>query len=96
MVAEGEVFEEVNYVPVVFAVVLFEVDEDADLFEGLAVEAPLVADDFDGDVGLGFVVEGFDDLAEGAFADDFEDLVAVGDVVVLEWERGLERSWCMM
>lgn len=39
-------------------------------------------DDFDGDVRVCLVVEGADDLAKAAAANDLEDLVAVADVVV--------------
>lgn len=41
-----------------------------------------VPDNFDGDLLVGHVVQGSDNLSETTFADDFEDFVTVADVIV--------------
>ena len=41
----------------------------------------LVSDYFDGDYFVGFVVYAFEGLAEGAFAEEVENFVAVGEMV---------------
>lgn len=63
-------------------VLLAQFVQQSNLDECLMMEALLVADDFDGDVRIGFVVERSDHLAEAAFADDLQNLVAIGYVVV--------------
>lgn len=61
--------------------------EHSNLDQGLVVEPLLVADDLDGHLAPGAVVQRPDHLPEGALADHLEDLVPVRYVVVnLLWK----------
>lgn len=82
MIPEVEVIQHVNDVVLAVLVLGPQVVEDAHLDERLVVEALLVADDLDGHVLVGAVVQRADHLPEAALADHLEDLVAVADVVV--------------
>lgn len=92
MVAEIERIQHVDHVVRSVGVFLAQFVQQPDLDEGLMMEALLVADDLDGDVRVGFVVECSDHLAEAAFADDLENLVAIGYVVV--GNLGMEMVNC--
>jgi hypothetical protein len=82
--AEQERILHVDDVVVVALVLAAEQVEDLDLRLRLLVEAALVADDLEGDVRLGFVVVGFDHVAERSLAEPLEDFVPVADVVIFD------------
>lgn len=46
------------------------------------MEALLVANDFDCDILIGFVVEGPNDLSEAALANYLQDFVAIANVIM--------------
>jgi hypothetical protein len=82
MIPEVEIVQHVDDVVRSIGILLAEFVEYANLHERLMVEALFVANDFDCDVLIGFVVQGTDDLSEAALANHLQDLVAVTDVVV--------------
>ena len=73
----------VDYIHRVIFVQLAQMLQDSDLLLRLAMEAFFVTHHLQGDVRIGFVVEGLDDLAEASLANHFEDFIAVAHVVVL-------------
>lgn len=79
---EAEVVIHVDDVERVVLVLLGEMLQDANLLLSLAVKPLFVSDHLEGDVLVRLVVVDFQDLTEGAFANYFEDFVAIGDVVV--------------
>ena len=84
MVPEEKVVRHVDHVVGVSRILLAEEVEDLHFALCLLVEAPLVADDLDREVGLGLVVKCLDDVAVGPFAKPFQDFISVGHVVVLD------------
>ena len=56
--------------------------QDADFFLCLSVEALLVSDHLEGDADAILVVVSMNDLSKTAFAENFEHLVAVRNVIV--------------
>lgn len=88
VVSEGEILQHVDDVHARVLVLLPQVLQDPDLLRRLPVEALLVADHLQGHVGLSFVVEGLHHLSEAALANDFEDFVAVCNVVMWDMDVG--------
>lgn len=82
MVAKIERVQHVDDVMRTICVLLAQLIEQSHLDQSLMMEAFLVADDLDGDVLAGHVIDGAHHLAEAALADDLEDLVAIRDVIV--------------
>lgn len=82
MISKIEVVQHVYDIVRLVFILQPEMVEDPDLHQRLVMEALLVADDLDGHLAPGAVVQGSDHLAEGSLANDLEDLVSVGYVVV--------------
>lgn len=79
--AEDLVVDDSDDVVVIVLVSVLEVLQDPELHAGLVLEPLFVANDFDGDHLLLFVVEALQRLAEAAAADFVEYLVSEGKVV---------------
>lgn len=82
MISKIEVVQHVNDVVRSVGVLFAEFIENSNFDKRLMVEALLVANNFDCDILIGFVVESSDNLSKAAFANHFENLVAITDVVV--------------
>jgi hypothetical protein len=82
MIPKVEIVQHVDDVVRSIGILLAEFVKNANLYERLMVEALFVANDFDCDVLIGFVVQGADDLSKAALSNHFQDFVAVTDVVV--------------
>lgn len=82
MVAEIERVQHMDHVVRAVGVLLAQLVQQAHLDERLMMEALLVAYDLDGDVLVRLVVERAHHLAKAALADDLENLVAIGYVIV--------------
>lgn len=82
MIPEDETVQHVHDVVRIVLVLFFQVLQDTDFLLSLSVEPLLISDHFQGDVLVGFVIVGFDDLAERAFSDLFQDFVPIADVVM--------------
>jgi len=77
-----KVVEHVDDIASVVLVLLLEVLQDPDLLLRLPVEPFLISNHFESYMLMGLVVVDLEDLAEGALADDLEDLVPICYVVV--------------
>lgn len=97
MIPEVEVVEHVDNVVRSISVFLAEFIENANFDEGLMMEAFLVADDFDCDVLIRFVVESSDNLPETSLSNNLKNLVAITNVIVnhLRREKVIINSRCL-
>lgn len=82
MISKVEVVQHVNDVVRSVGVLFAEFIENANLDERLMMEALFVANDFDCDILIGFVVERSNHLPEAALANHLENLVAITNVIV--------------
>lgn len=82
MISKVEVVQHVNDVVRSVGVLFAEFVENANLDQCLMVEALFVANDFDCDVLIGFVVERTNDLSKASFANHLENFVAIANVIV--------------
>jgi hypothetical protein len=82
VVPEVEVIQHVDNVVRSVGVFLAQLVENAHLDQRLMMKSLLVADDFDCDILIGFVVHGSNDLPERALTDHLEYLVAIADVIM--------------
>lgn len=87
MIPEVEVLQHVDDVVVAVLILFPQVVQDADLDQRLVVEPLLVPYYLYGDMFVGHVVQGSDDLPETALAYYFQDLVAIADMVVQNLEQ---------
>lgn len=87
MIPKVEVVQHVNDVVRSVGILFAEFIENSNLDEGLMVEALLVANDFDCDVMIRFVVQCANHLAEASLSNHFQDLVAVTNVIVNDLKR---------
>jgi hypothetical protein len=82
MISKVEVVQHVNDVVRSVGVLFAEFIENANLDERLMMEALFVANDFDCDILIGFVVEGSNHLSKAALSNHLEDFVAITNVIV--------------
>lgn len=68
MIPEVEVLQHVDDVVIAVLILFSQVVQDADLDQRLVMESLLIPYDFDGDMLVGHVVQGPDDLPETALA----------------------------
>jgi len=68
--------------------------QDANLLLGLAVKSLFVSDHLERDVLVCLMIVDFEDLTERALANNFEDFVAIGDVVV--WDVGVRALFIII
>lgn len=93
MISKVEVVQHVNDVVRSVGVLFAEFIENANLDERLMMEALFVANDFDCDILIGFVVEGANNLAEAALANHLENLVAITNVIMNHLWDGKRREF---
>ena len=72
----------------VVLVLLPQVLEDPDLLLGLPVEPLLVSHHFEGDMLMSLVVVNLQNLSKGAFANHFQNLITVSNVVMRDVNIG--------
>jgi hypothetical protein len=82
MISKVEVVQHVNDVVRSVGVLFAEFVENANLDERLMMEALFVANDFDCDILIGFVVERSNHLSKAALSNHLEDFVAITNVIV--------------
>ena len=82
VVTEDETVVQVNHVHLVVLVLFLEMFQDLYLLLSLTVKTWLIANHLERHVDVVLMVVGLHHLAKAALANDFEHLVAVGDVVV--------------
>lgn len=87
MIPEVEIVQHMDDVVRSIGVFLTEFVKYANLNECLMMEAFLVADNFDCDILICFVVQSSDDLTKASFSNHFENLVAVTNVIVNHLRR---------
>lgn len=93
MISEVEVVQHVNDVVRSIGILLAEFIENANLNERLMVEALLVPNDFDCDIVICFMVQCANNLAETAFANHFQNLVAIANVIMNHLGRKRKKNW---
>lgn len=91
MIPKVEIVQHVNDVVRSVGVFLSQLVEDADLNECLVMEALFVANDFDCDILICFVVERTNHLAEASLSNHLQDLVTVTNVIVNHLKRTREK-----
>lgn len=82
MIPKVEVVQHVNYIVRSIGIFLAEFVENPDLDECLMMKSLFVADDFDCDILVRFVVEGSNHLPEAPLSNHLQDLVTVTNVIV--------------
>jgi hypothetical protein len=88
MISKVEVVQHVNDVVRSVGILFAEFVENANLDQCLMVEALFVANDFDCDILIGFVVECTNNLSKASFSNHLENLVAITDVIVNHLKAG--------
>jgi len=88
VVAEGEVIVHANDVCRIVLIDLAELVQDPDFLLRLSMETLFIANHLQSDIDAVLVVEDMHHLSKTAFADHFEHLIAVGNVIM--WNLTLQ------
>ena len=79
---EGEVVEHVNDVAAIVFILFSQMFQYSYLFLGLPVKPLLVSHHFQGDMLMSLVVVNLQNLSKGAFANHFQNLITISNVVM--------------
>lgn len=93
MIPKVEVVQHVNNVVRSVGVLLAEFVENAHFDQCLMMESLFVANDFDCDVLISFVVQCANHLTETALSNHFQNLVAITNVIVNHLQQGRRKSF---
>ena len=72
----------------IFLILLSQMFQNPDFLLRLPVESLLVADHFERHVSLRFMIIGFHDLSKASFTDNFDNFIAISDVVMWNLDVG--------